>query len=72
MLTSEASETRPYLSLQNSHDEARKNEKAGGSATDEVLKEAMKGAIADPTESADTAKEVDNFTKDITKGILTE
>ncbi|KAL5971333.1 hypothetical protein TSMEX_000934 [Taenia solium] len=57
---------------ENGHDETRKGEKAEGSATGGVLKEAMKGAIADPTESADTAKEVDNFTKDITKGILTD
>ncbi|VDM16152.1 unnamed protein product [Hydatigera taeniaeformis] len=58
--------------LQNGHGEGGKGEKAGGCGPDGVLKEAMRGAISDPAESADTAKEVDSFTKDITKGILTD
>lgn len=35
-------------------------------------KDDMKSAIADPVESADTAKEVDDFTKDITRGVIAE
>ncbi|KAH9277778.1 Lethal(2) giant larvae -like protein 1 [Echinococcus granulosus] len=57
--------------IENGHDKTGKGGKTRGSATDGTM-EAMKGTIADPMESSDTAKEVDTFTKDITKGILTD